>query len=656
MASIRKDKRLAIPGVVTLGLTVLMLPWPTASTALAMTGFSLETGLTQPELRWLEDFRPGMEKNIHLDLASDPSMTLNKSVQALLRDEGLHPFIEAREVAPSPARFLPLAHSLPEQNGSIKSIEFRLGGRRIHGFSIKAVALPPAADKESMGRISFLGNFPVLDDSLALHSFADTGSWPDRSAALTVAWDSMHPGSGDTNALNLDGDSADATAGTRSQVLASEEIYTPGAGGLKPAWRFVIKIGSLPYEVISDERELLSFNPQFFDAAATAKVYVKNKLDGTLGDLSFTIKDGQTNLENQNFRTDFGYTGSRATAGAGNKFDFSTTSRQFQEASVFAYANTHADYLGNLGFSWTPANPIVLRVAECYDNDDCKTCAANGPCQGKANAVYVPSDSDYPNNPPAIRVAEGDNVLLKDLHLDNGVTSHEFGHHVVFTAITQYGPGTEALQLHEGLSDFFVMMRNDSPCLGAGICTGGSQSICYTTQCLRTADNSFTYGSAEFRAGLDHQKGQLVSGFLWDLKLSGIANDDLVRMTLGAIQLLPSGASFGDFLAAILKADDTLFASVHKNAIEQKALARNLNASATTDSLRNPFSSSTKSRKSSSNIFGCTVIEPGIHVHPAGTTADNPVFYGEFDTFLALLVAIPILLALKSLLRRTKRK
>ncbi|MEY4631377.1 MAG: hypothetical protein RIQ81_1497 [Pseudomonadota bacterium] len=649
MAFPGNDKKLAFRDVVTLTAAALLPHLVQPSAAYAMSGFSLDALLARPEIRWLEEFRPGLERTLSLDLAIDPGVTMTGSVQALLRDEGLHPFIEAREMGRAPTGFLPLANSLPERAASIKPIEFYLGGRRIHGFSVKAVALPPD-EAGNPGRISMLGNLPVLDASLALHAFEGDGNWPDRSTALAVAWDSMHPGSGDADQLNLDGDQ-----NGRSPVLSSEEIYMPGPSALKPAWRFVLKIGSLPYEVIADDREILSFNPQFFDAAASANVYLKNKQDGTLGNLPFMINDGQSHLENPRFRTDFGYPEGRAVADAGNKFDFSTSSRHFQEASVFAYANTHADYLGNLGFSWAPTNPIVLRVAECYDTTECARCPSTGVCKAKANAVYVPSDPGYDNYPPAIRVGQGDNVLLKDLHLDNGVTSHEFGHHVVFTAITQYGVGTEALQLHEGLSDFFVMMRNDSPCLGSGICTGGTQSICSTTQCLRSADNTLTYGSAEFRVSLDHQKGQLVSGFLWDLKVSGIANNDLVRMTLGAIELLPSGASFGDFLAALIKSDETLFASAHKDAIEQKALARNINASPTTDSLRSPVSAS-KSRRSSGNIFGCTVIQSGIYVHPKGTTVDNPVVYGEFDTFLALLVAIPILLALKSLLRRTKGK
>jgi hypothetical protein len=624
--------------------------------AFAMSGFSLERAFGQPDLRWLEDFAPDLERSVHIDEAFLPVNSLPRMIDGLLRDQGLHPFVEIRESRglTGPNTFLlPLAKSSGEER-PIKLLNFYLSGRRIVGYSVKAAALATSGGQTGV-KLSVLGSIPRMDESSSMNSLQLSHDWPDKIRSLELALDTLHPGSNEDFSDILDR----SDGSVDSPVLITEEVFTPAGNQLRPAWRFVLTSGSLPYEVISDTREVLSFRPLFFDAAASARVYSTSKSDGTLADFNFTITDGQSNLTNSRFRTDLGYSGqSRATAGSGNKFDFATSSRQFQEASVFSHVNAHADYLDAAGFSWNPSQAMMIYVGECYDPAECGKCAAGSECAAKSNAVYVPADSRYSGNPPSIRVAEGDGILLKDLHSSSGVTSHEFGHHVVFSAITEYSEGTEALQLHEGLADALVMMRADSPCLGSGICPSGSR-LCYTAQCLRTADNDMTYGSAEYRAVKDHQRGQVISGFLWDLKESGISNVDVVKLTLGALALMPSKSTFGDFLAAIKKADETLFAAANTSTIDLKALARNLNASPLTDKLSDSSSSEKKSRKSSGNIFGCTMmtagISSGIHVHPTGTTVDNPVVYGKFDTFLALLIALPIALALKSLLRRSRR-
>jgi hypothetical protein len=609
----------------------------------AVSGFSFESGFEHPAVRWLETLQSDVERRLRLNSPRNPSMTLGSQLNFQLRDEGLHPFIEIR----SHERELGLAQGSGE---SARSIDFWLGGRRIHGFGIKAVPLPSAQQNFSLA-----GNIPVLDEAAAEAALQRLGDWPDRDTALAVAQENLQPGSGKEDSEgNL-------------VVSAAEPVFFPLGENLVPAWRFVLTAGGLPYEAISDDREILRFAPRFFDAIqASANVFETNKSLATKKDVYFEISDGKSNLENTHFKTSMKYPGQSRGSISGSKFDFADTTPQFREANLFAHANEHLDFLMAQGYRWTSASPITLRVGECVDTS-CN-CTAGQACSAKSNGYYLFVDDE--TNTPSINIGEGDGVLLKDLHFDTSVVSHEFGHHVVFSAITSYSSGSEALQLHEGLADFFVMMRLGTPCMGSGICTSSSRSMCYTSQCLRTAENELTLNSPAFLAGGDHQKGQLISGFLWDIKQSGVSYSDLTKIVLGAIDLLPPAATFGDFVSAIKTTDQTLFAAAHMDTIEQKILARNLDESAV--SVVPATSDSGKKRKSSGNFFGCTVMANPQVFPPQGDSAEGPMHIGiyahepagipigaaakgsGFDISLALLLAVPLLIGARALTRRLR--
>ena len=615
----------------------------------AVSGFSLESGFSHPAIRWLEDLPADVERRLRILALRDRSVTLSSQLNTQLHNEGLHPFIESRYRA----RDLGLARGSGEP---AQTIEFWFGGKRIHGFGIKAVALPSQNQE-----LVLSGNFPALDESASQLALQRLGDWPNEVASLAIARDSLQPGSG--SEAPDDGESAGND--THLTPTVSEAVYFAVGNNLIPAWKFLLTIKGLPWEAISDDREILSFTPRFFDVTQTsANVYATTKDAATLADIYFSIGDGKSTLENSHFKTDQGYSGQSKATITNGKFDFAgdtSKTAQFREANVFAHAIEHVDYLLAQGYKWTSAHPITLRVAECYYST-CN-CTPGRACSDKSNAVYVPDDDEY--STPSIRIGEGDGVYLKDLHYDGAVVSHEFGHHVVFSAITSYSKGSEALQLHEGLADFFVMMRTGNPCLGSGICPAGNNSICYTGQCLRTADNDLTYGSPAFLSGADHQKGQIISGLMWDMKLAGIDTGDLTKIVLGAIDLLSPAATFGDFTSAIQAADRTLFNSAHLATIEQKILARNLDDSLLSGNNNPP--SETK-RRSSGNIFGCTVMaQPGVFP-PQGNPTDGPMQVGiylhdpagipvrsnkaaGFDVLLALFMAIPLIIGLRRIRR-----
>lgn len=610
----------------------------------AVSGFSFEAGFEHPAVRWLENLQSDIERRLRLNSQRDRSITLGSQVNLQLRDEGLHPFIEIR----SQERDLGLAQGSGESG---RSIDFWLGGRRILGFGIKAVPLP-----STQQNFSLAGNIPALGEAAAELALQRLGDWPDRDGALSVARENLQPGSAKED---IEGNLV---------VSAAEPVFFALGDNLVPAWRFELTAGGLPYEAVSDDREILRFAPRFFDATqASANVFETNKVTGTKKDVYFEISDGQSNLENTHFKTSMKYSGQSRGSISGSKFDFADTTPQFREANLFAHANEHLDFLIAQGYRWTSASPITLRVGECVDTS-CN-CTPGQACSAKSNGYYLVVDDE--TNTPSIHIGEGDGVLLKDLHFDTSVVSHEFGHHVVFSAITSYSTGSEALQLHEGLADFFVMMRLGTPCMGSGICTNSSRSMCYTSQCLRTAENELTLNSAAFLAGGDHQKGQLISAFLWDLKMSGISYSDMTKMVLGAIDLLPPAATFGDFVSAVRTTDQTLFAGTHLETIEQKILARNLDESAASAAPATSGSGTT-TRKSSGNFFGCTVMANSQVFPPKGDTTDGPMQMGiyahepagipigpaakgsGFDISLALLMAVPLLFGARALARRLR--
>lgn|GEM_PF-2520410 len=623
--------------------------------AMALSGFSFEAGFNAPDVRWIEHLPDNIERRLRLLEPQDNTVDVESMIHSRLRESGLHPFIEVR----TSSRALGLLTGSARQ--SARTMDFWFGGTRITGFGVKAVVLP-GQTPGTAPTVAITGNLPVMDQSAAIAAVQQLGDWPRRENALAVAQDTMRPGSGPID--------------DQGQLIATqtEPVFYATTEGIVPAWQFVILINGLPWEVVSDEREILAFNPRYFDIVQTAvRSYKKNKTDGELKDFPVSISDGTTHLENSSFKTDMQYPGESRATMTSDRFDFATSSAQFRESGIFAHANEHLDYLVANGYRWTSDKAITLRVAECVDST-C-SCTPGRMCSSKSNGYYTPSDSQYDG--PSIRIGEGDGILLKDLHYDSDVVSHEFGHHVIVASIKNYNRNSEALQLHEGLADTLVMMKTGSPCLGAGICPAGTNSMCYTSQCLRTADNDMTYGSTAFLAGADHQKGQLISGLVWDIKKSGVSTSDLTRIVLGAIDLLPDNARFGDFTMALRTADKSLFDGAHLALIEQYIIARNLD-DATASATSGSSSDAPARKKSVGGFFGCTVMAAGNNIQPKafpvqGMPPDGPMQLGiyvhdapgirdhsskdhGFDVLLALLLAAPILVAVRRVARRAAGK
>ncbi len=532
--------------------------------------------------------------------------SLDQMASELARDSGLHAFIEMRTKADHLGLFDSSAQTA-------RSYDFWLGGVRIIRASIRA-----GIDGNGR-RILLHGSVPVVRREDAVGAFSDMSTWPLKEQAIAVIEET----------LSL-GDGLDAERSTLEENLAkrSERVFVPGPGGLIPAWEVDLEVRGLPYRAVANEQEVFSFEQSFFDLTASARVFTTNKRVGALTDLSFTISDGQDRLKNSSFETVLAYPNESPATITGGKFDFSPSTVQFREANVFAHANRHLDFLKANGYKFAASGAIKVRVGEC--TEALCSCTSGEPCPAKSNAFYLPEDSDY--NSPSIRIAEGDNVDLKDLHFDAGVVGHELGHHVVVATVTEYGKSSEALALHEGLSDFFVMMQQESACMGSGICTEEG-SLCYTDQCLRTAENDIVYGAIDFMSLSPHKKGQVISGMLWDMKQAGVSVSDLVRMVLGAIDLLPAAATFGDFGLALLVADENLFGGSNRLIIEQKSIARGIDKSTRSVSSIDPVVISSD-KAPVTNVWGCT----------AAAVKKSDV--AGVDLFMLILFTIPVFLVL----------
>ena len=542
---------------------------------------------------------------VSIDGRVNPGTSPESIVQRVLRDAGLHPYIEMRTNSVS-------LGLVDHRAQSSRSFDFWLGGVRITGTGIRAGV-------GSRGvRIIARGAMPRIDREDASYALAALSEWPAEDLAIAIINDTLAPG----NSL-----------GTKLVVRRSERVFLPAPSGLVPAWHMDVVVKGMPYRATANDRELLSFSPLFFDLTATAQVYETNKTDGTLSDLSFTISDNQTGLKNAAFQTDLAYAGQSPATISGGKFNFGASTAQFREANVFAHVNRHLDFLKANGYQPSLRSTIRVRVGECT-SDDC-SCTPGQACSAKANAYYLPDDSDY--NSPSIRIAEGDDINLKDLHFDAGVVGHELGHHVVVATVTEYSRGSEALALHEGLSDFFVMMQQGSPCMGRGICPDGGET-CYSAQCLRTADNDIAYGTSDFTPLGPHQRGQVISGMLWDMKEAGVPVSDLVKLVLGAIDLLPSAATFGDFGLALLVADENLYEGANRELIELTSISRGIDKSLRSVSNIDPAVIA-EEKAPATNVWGCT----------AGGSSGSR---GGMDLIILVLLAFPALFASRCSSRR----
>lgn len=226
-----------------------------------------------------------------------------------------------------------------------------------------------------------------------------------------------------------------------------------------------------------------------------------------------------------------------------NVFRYFLEDPRFQEASIFTHANQAWDFFTSLGFKDQKIGPIKLNI----------NVLVNGT---KNNAIYEPGK--FGNKlPPTISVGTGDGQVLSNLATDADVVTHELAHHLIYRKLTS--TVGESLVLHEGLADFLTFAKSGDACLGESICPSDSNVCHLKGQCLRSGENDLVYKSIEYQSMSPHQKGQVLSGLLWDLHRKYDSSlQSLSTVLIQAVDFLREDSDLQDFIFAFALADQLL--------------------------------------------------------------------------------------------------
>lgn len=547
---------------------------------------------------------------IHGSMSSAQMQRFSGAGDALrlwLEDKGLHPYIATRELrrTDNGAFGLSAAVSGPQR---ISDFEFIVGTYPVCGVTLRVV------EQTGYERL-VVGSIPLVDQVTSFQN----DDWPDANGAAALAISSI------AELQNLD--AATGKVAKASRCVLNEQ------GALAPVWDLVISFGGLQYTVWSTPERIAYAAPRHFDSTTVVRAYDPNPISGALKDFTVEVDESGT-LTNEHFLS-YNFLTDTSAAPNGNSFVYDDSDPRFAEASAFAYANRQYDFVKSLGYTWSGPKPVKIAVHA----------SGNGLVN---NAYYSPSVT---GEPPVIFIGDGDGKVLRNLAFDADVVAHEFGHHVVLQSITSRVG--ESLILHEGLADFLAMSRSGNACLGESVCPDQS-AICYVrSKCLRTAENTLNYADDEFRYhGDSHRKGQLVSGFLWDLRKRGaMPSDTLTSYVLEAIPYLPANAGFKSLVASMLYVAQK-HQGVYQNVIVDAATARGLSPenldiymTDLTGTLKTPTSNSDGEEESGKrkNFLGCGSI--GIDYDQNQESA---------MTLVILLFALPLATSLVSKFRRLR--
>lgn len=341
----------------------------------------------------------------------------------------------------------------------------------------------------------------------------------------------------------------------RSPILNANACWFVNGDSLKKAY----KIHYENFLVYADESEIFYQENLLFHQTTTgeATVYERNPIDGRVAIFEFPVA-GDGTLTNNFFQTM--PTGKDRASNADNKFNFASNTLEFAEASVFSHANSMLAWFFDKGFEWNASENIDIKLHVVFSGNN------------KNNALYQPADSTT-SGKPTISIGDGDGLLLQGLALDSDVVSHELGHHVVYRTLTSVQG--ESLVLHEGLADYFAFAESGDSCLAESICPADSPACWVRGQCLRTANNTLTYQSSEFSALQAHLRGQLISGFLIDLKDDPQTDEgEMIDVVMAAVSYLLPFSGYRDFLLSLFLADERLHGYKNACAIQRVAEAR----------------------------------------------------------------------------------
>jgi len=439
-----------------------------------------------------------------------------------------------------------------------KSLSFSDGIKNILQSKIKSPLLQIKLNQDikksfglnSLKRSTFeydfaVGGIPVCDYQVRAHEYSSgkrlvLGSIPDLPASEPTP-------SSDWPDLEKTFESVIANFQQRNQgtdnpiLMKSQKCYSLVADRLLPTWKMWLNIADTGYRITGDEYEIVKLEKLAFDVTGKLTVFESNPKSAVLKTYEMEL-DGDYRLNNDFFTTNTN-TVERARS-AGHVFEYDPTDYRFQEASAFVHVALMFEYFRELGYEWKGPKPLEMKLHVIVNSS-------------KNNALYQPAEG-VPTGKPTISIGDGDGVVLQNLPLDSDVVSHEFSHHVIYRTLTSVQD--ESLVLHEGLADYFSNARTGDSCLGESICPGNSLACWIKSECLRSADNSLNFSSDTYEKLESHLKGQIVSGYLWDLHAENeIPSEDVTKLAYEAVALFVSNSGIRDFLLATFIADATEF-------------------------------------------------------------------------------------------------
>ncbi len=449
--------------------------------------------------------------------------SIDQHVLDALVENGLNPRIQVRGANS-------VQMSLHSQN-EIKDYGFSANGIPLCGFQVKANSVRNAEPV-------VFGNVPNVQDMSA----ADDSHWPDADVAF-IYMEEMAREAGVAGAFNF---------------VRKEKCFHVENRNLVPVWIMYGEADQLLYKAMVSDDRAYYFEPQFFHAEGTAKTYSTNKKTGTLETYALTDLSGNGYLEGTSFYTSIANSKARAYSESLN-FSFNPGTSEFDELSIFTNASRTLEWFKSIGYTNFGTKRLKLVVHASIGGTP-------------NNALYQPGVDG-----PTISVGDGDGEQLRDMATDSDVVSHEFGHHVVFSALTSVQG--ESLDMHEGLADFFTFAKTGDPCLAESICPEGKSTagcVAYQGQlCLRSAANTYTLDTL---GNLDsHRRGQFISGMLWDMReKDGIPAADLSRIVLKGVDSLLKDSRYEHLVLALLIADQNNFNGKYCQKIYDRATIRGL--------------------------------------------------------------------------------
>lgn len=388
-----------------------------------------------------------------------------------------------------------------------------------------------------------------------------------------------------------------------SKVLKYSKCYYVQDAQIIPVFNIQLMVNELTYDMYIGDNQIFESNSLHFHATRNAVAIAFEGNPNSSESEQDIVVDSSGYMQNTQFTTITNTVGRLMSTveniNGTDKHVFRSESgntSQKGEVNSFTNAGKIYQYYSSLGYV-NPDGIIDINLNVEINNS-------------LNNALYQPAISTQTGQ-PRISISNGDGIILQNLSLDSDVISHEFGHHTIWRSLKN--TTGESLVLHEGLADFFTFSYQGDSCLGESICPETSNFCWYKSQCLRSADNTISYLDANYQSLDPHLRGQLVSGFLWDLHdKENMSLADVSQLAYNAVDLLSSSSGVIDLVLSLNISDRDMNGGSNLCAIKSVAEARGLDAHINMDSCERSSSWSAVAQSTATVSSGSAAPAPSV--------------------------------------------